>query len=228
MVNNALIIVLSNFEMVHPFMLKIIDIGSTIRRVGAAWLPLYLAVSVLAPPAAAGGAPSFPGPAGWQVLCATAPQYCNMTAARQGPNLAAEALDLLTAVNTDVNTTILPEDELPSHDNWRLAPKTGDCEDYALTKKHRLLEAGWPGESLRFATVLTESGAYHAVLLVEHAAGRLVLDNRSDTVRDWQELEAEGYRLVAIEGEGLDGTWRLTSFGTVVALLLGTGPASND
>jgi predicted transglutaminase-like cysteine proteinase len=79
---------------------------------------------------------------------------------------------------------------------------------------------------LRFATLVTSNGEYHAVLFVDHADGRLVLDNLAAELRSWPSLEAEGHRLVAVEGEGVDGGWRLTPYGSVVALLAGHAPAA--
>lgn len=70
----------------------------------------------------------------------------------------------------------------------------GDCDDYALTKRYRLLEAGVPLELLRLAVVFTEteegrgrlrakrSGidtmGDHALLVVSAPNGDWLLDNR--------------------------------------------------
>lgn len=169
---------------------------------------------------------TFAGPAGWQELCATMPDYCNTSLSRPATILDQVSIELLAAVNTAVNAAIEPRDEPFGHDAWRMAPEIGDCEDFALTKKQRLISAGWPKDDLRFATVLTEADEYHAVLTVDHAEGRLVLDNRFAAVQEMSALEASGYRVVAVEGEGASGAWRLTPFGSVVAMLLDTGPAS--
>jgi predicted transglutaminase-like cysteine proteinase len=183
------------------------------------------AMLLVAPGAAQAGA-AFAGPLGWQEMCAATPQYCNTGSIRQDAALDPAAIAQLDAVNSAVNAEIAPLDELPGQDTWRLAPVFGDCEDYALTKKERLLSAGWSALRLRFATVLTEADEYHAVLLVDHADGRLVLDNRSEIVRDWAAVEADGYRLVAVEGLGADGSWLLTPYGSVVALLMQHAPAA--
>ena len=180
----------------------------------------------LAAPGVAQAGAAFAGPLGWQVMCAATPQYCNTGSIRQDTALDPKSIAQLDAVNSAVNAEIAPVDELPGQDIWRLAPAFGDCEDYALTKKNRLLSVGWSSERLRFATVLTEADEYHAILLVDHADGSLVLDNRFDMVRDWAAVEADGYRLVAVEGIGADGSWRLTPFGSVVALLMQNTPAA--
>ena len=191
-----------------------------------AYLANAAAVMLAAPSSAHGGA-AFAGPVGWQVMCAATPQYCNTTFVRRAALLDAAAITQLEAVNRRVNEEIMPLDEPPGQDIWQLAPAFGDCEDYALTKKHRLLSAGWSGERLRFATVVTEADEYHAVLLVDHADSWLVLDNRFETVRDWKTVEAGGYRLVAVEGIGADAAWRLTPYGSVFAMLTQNGPAAS-
>lgn len=168
----------------------------------------------------------FAGPAGWRAMCTATPEFCNTTVRRPAPVLDNAALATLEAVNRSVNAAIVPMLDADDADTWRLAPTAGDCEDYALTKKQHLIALGWPARDLRFATLFTADGEYHAVLFVDHAEGRMVLDNLADELRSWQAVEAEGYRLVAVEGEGVDGGWRLTPYGSVVAMLARHAPAA--
>lgn len=106
-----------------------------------------------------------------------------------GPvELTPERLALLERVNGEVNRTIRPRPDRRGPgviDQWSLAPETGDCEDYALTKRHRLQAEGWPAAALRLATTRTRDGEGHAVLVVRTAAGDLVLDNRTGTILPW-------------------------------------------
>ncbi len=169
---------------------------------------------------------SFAGPAGWRAMCAVMPDLCNTTGPRPARALDEVAWSTLDAVNQAVNAAIAPKLEADAADVWQLAPVAGDCEDYALTKKRHLMAAGWPAADLRFATLFTADNDYHAVLFVDHAEGRLVLDNLAAEPRPWAALEAEGYRLVAVEGEGVGGSWRLTPYGSVVAVLAGRSPAA--
>ena len=195
------------------------------RKMGSlAALVLLSLVSMPLPVLAAGT--TFKGPAGWRAMCALTPELCNTAARRPAAALDGAAWTTLDAVNRAVNAAILPLLEADDVDDWHLAPAAGDCEDYALTKKQRLIATGWPAADLRFATLFTADGEYHAVLFVDHADGRLVLDNLADELRSWPELEADGYRLVAVEGEGVDGGWLLTAYGSVVAMLAGHSPAA--
>lgn len=210
------------------------DIGYTriLHRAGqwlgaGRWLGMALLLGASAHPAGADAA-GFAGPAGWHALCAQAADLCNRTAPRPGELPDSAALQALERINDAVNAAIIPELEPAGRDRWEIEPAAGDCEDFALTKKRRLIAAGWPGERLRFATVATESDEYHAVLLVDAAAGPLVLDNRFDEVLPWARLEAFGYRLIAVEGAGPDGSWSISPFGTVFAMLAGDGRAAGD
>lgn len=90
-------------------------------------------------------------------------------------------------------------------DVWEIADREGDCKDIALAKRKRLLELGWPPESLRMALAYTERGEMHAVLTVdvstaEGRRGTYVLDNRFDHVEPWQVVSQYGYRWVERAG----------------------------
>lgn len=58
-----------------------------------------------------------------------------------------------------------------------MSGRGGDCEDYALTKRQRLIEFGLDPLSLLPAIGLVEGGTGHAVLLANTNMGAYVLDN---------------------------------------------------
>ena len=92
-----------------------------------------------------------------------------------------------------------------SADVWEIADREGDCKDIALAKRKRLLELGWPPESLRMALAFTETGEMHAVLTVDVTTesgrrGTYVLDNRFARVEPWQLVSEYGYRWVERAG----------------------------
>jgi predicted transglutaminase-like cysteine proteinase len=64
----------------------------------------------------------------------------------------------------------------------------GDCEDYALEKRRRLIEAGIPAETLSLAVAVTARGESHAVLVVAMQSGDVVLDNLTPWATPWQDL----------------------------------------
>jgi predicted transglutaminase-like cysteine proteinase len=96
-----------------------------------------------------------------------------------------ERLAELSSVNREVNREITPrrDDAGPLSDNWQIAPEAGDCEDYAVTKRHKLLARGWPSRSLLLAEVVIASGEHHLVLVVRKKDADFVLDNLNANVR---------------------------------------------
>ena len=104
----------------------------------------------------------------------------------------------LASVNTTVNRAIRPVRKVArpgSIDDWRVAPVLGDCNDYAVTKRHLLIAAGLPASALALAVVHTRWGEGHLVLLVRTDRGDYVLDNLTDAIRPWS---ATGHRFEKI------------------------------
>lgn len=128
-----------------------------------------------------------------QVLfCAQNPAEC-----RDNNGLAVIALTdkqmlQLKDVNTAVNRTMIGRNDSRSElngDVWKVNVRSGDCEDFALTKRSRLIAMGWSSRALRIATAYTPSGEGHAVLVVRTDKGDLVLDNRKSTIKNWRETD---------------------------------------
>lgn len=99
---------------------------------------------------------------------------------------------LINRVNQDVNASIIPmAKDYGSNlqDGWTISPTMGDCNDYAVTKRHELLQSGLPAKALRLSVVKTASGIGHLVLVVVTNKGDLVLDNLTETIRPWQNTD---------------------------------------
>lgn len=94
----------------------------------------------------------------------------------------------LESVNRSVNRSIRPKNDR-GKDVWAINVSAGDCEDYALTKRARLIRMGFPAGALRMAVARTSSGEGHAVLVVRSSDGDLVLDNRHSTIRRWGQTD---------------------------------------
>ena len=110
-------------------------------------------------------------------------------------NATPARLSELDEVNRYVNRTVQPITDLEHYgvaEYWTL-PKDGkgDCEDYALLKRHLLLERGWPISSLLMTVVRDEKGEGHAVLTARTAQGDYVLDNKAEEVRLWYQTPYE-------------------------------------
>jgi predicted transglutaminase-like cysteine proteinase len=131
----------------------------------------------------------------YKAFCAENPVYC---AAGSGAVVEYNAAEL-AKVNKSVNTSIKFTEEKVN--TWTIAPKAGDCEDYALTKMVELMGAGYPRSALKLAMVkVKKTGEGHMVLTVETTSGTFVLDNmkpRNKKVYRWDETDA--YTWVAIE-----------------------------
>jgi len=107
-------------------------------------------------------------------------------------DLNAETSELLERVNHSVNLSIIPTIKdygTNLGDGWTIAPDTGDCNDYAVTKRHELLESGLPSKALRLSVVKTASGIGHLVLVVVTSKGNIVLDNLTEMIRPWQSTD---------------------------------------
>src|SRR5262249_14901937 len=87
---------------------------------------------------------------------------------------------------------------------WTIAPLAGDCNDYAVTKRHELLRSGLPAKALRLAVVKTKSGSGHLVLLAATTQGDLVLDHLTEEILPWQSTD---YRWMKIESVGDPKVW---------------------
>lgn len=83
---------------------------------------------------------------------------------------------LIASVNRKVNAAIRPSNGTSA---WRIAPADGNCNDYVVTKRHELLNRGFPSSALLISVVKTANGEGHLVLLAKTDYGDLVLDNLS-------------------------------------------------
>jgi len=114
-------------------------------------------------------------------------------------DMNAEIAGLLKRVNHVVNTAINPTVKSYDQDlrnGWTIAPASGDCNDYAVTKRHDLIEGGLPANALRLSVVKTASGTGHLVLVVATTSGDLVMDNLTDAIRPWN---GTNYRWLKIQ-----------------------------
>ncbi len=136
---------------------------------------------------ALGGA--VPAPMGFTAFCVSYPHACAATPnAAKTVALESSRLAELEAVNARVNEAIWPAADDYDADVWSIAPEAGDCDDYAVTKREQLIAMGYPPAALLLTTARTERGERHLVLVVSTDSGDLVLDNRTDAIRDWRDV----------------------------------------
>jgi predicted transglutaminase-like cysteine proteinase len=101
--------------------------------------------------------------------------------------LTAKRWDELERVNAAVNRAIIPHPNRAglAAEKWLIAPKAGECHDYAVTKRHDLIALGWPERDLLLSEVVTSWGEHHLVLVVRTSDGDLVADSLTGQIRDW-------------------------------------------
>lgn len=134
------------------------------------------------------GRPTLP-PLTYTVFCLRYGAECRPRSFfRGGPvRLTKERWAELKAVNRAVNRAIAPQpNELGlAGEEWLVNPARGDCNDYAVSKRHELLQRGWPARVLLLSEVVTGSGDHHLVLVVRARTGDLVLDNLTPEIKPW-------------------------------------------
>ncbi len=131
-------------------------------------------------------APVLP-PAAWVEFCGREPAQCERLGDGNTVDLSAGNWQLLRRTNLAVNRQITHRPD--SGDKWCINVSHGDCEDYALTKRYRLMAHGWPSGALRIATGMTPEGIGHAVLIVSTNRGDFVLDSRIGLIRTVSETD---------------------------------------
>ena len=128
-------------------------------------------------------------PHGFVRFCEANPTECAADHGQESRfDASAERLKELDEINRTVNKEIAPATDLEVYgvnEYWTLPRTRGDCEDYALLKRHNLIEKGWPVSALLMTVVRDEKGEGHAVLTARTTQGDYILDNKIEDVRPW-------------------------------------------
>jgi predicted transglutaminase-like cysteine proteinase len=148
-------------------------------------------------------------PIGWIQFCDSEPQAC--------PGGALQPVDVvldqsrwkeLLRVNSGVNRDIEPvtdEDQWGVVERWSYPTAgRGDCEDYVLEKRERLIKAGWPRQALLVTVVRDLKGDGHAILTVRTDRGDFVLDNQNPKVLLWSKT---GYQYIKRQSQDNPNRW---------------------
>ncbi len=133
-------------------------------------------------------------PMGFVQFCKFIPEDCGGTmgeAVRVVMN--ADRWNDLKTVNDFANQSVAPVSDMDLYkvvEHWTYPQAQGDCEDYVLLKRKKLMMMGWPTEALLITVVRDRNNDGHAVLTVATDKGDYVLDNQSAEILPWQ---ATGY-----------------------------------
>ncbi|WP_274427062.1 transglutaminase-like cysteine peptidase [Chelativorans sp. YIM 93263] len=147
-------------------------------------------------------------PVGHYEFCQRHPEECSRTTWRVSPvNLTPALWETIVEVNNAVNRSVMPRTDMELwgiEEYWSYPDIYGDCEDYVLEKRRRLMEAGIPGSNLLVTVVLQPNGDGHAVLTVNTHMGDYVLDNMEARVLPWSETP---YEYLKRQSEHHSGKW---------------------
>jgi len=131
-------------------------------------------------------------PYGFVSFCERSPREC-----AQGPqeeqrfDLTADRRAQLDGINKAVNHEIMPVTDMELYgvaDYWTIPKHQGDCEDYVLLKRKRLMDLGWPASALLITVVRDERGDGHAVLTARTQQGDFILDNKTNEIKFWYQV----------------------------------------
>ncbi len=126
--------------------------------------------------------------------------------------MTRELMRKLASVNVKANAKILPRtdmqiwgrEEVWSYPVMRDGVLVGDCEDYVMTKRRMLMDAGIEPANLLITVVLQPNGDGHAVLTVRTTGGDYILDNLNNRVLHWQRTP---YTYLKRQSERHSGVW---------------------
>lgn len=148
------------------------------------------------------------GPPAFNAFCHRNGALCSTGAGARIVHLDPSRRAELQRLNTEINHRIRERSDRVVYgveDNWTLPGAAGDCEDFAILKKSELMKRGWPSAALLLTVArLRYSERGHVVLTVRTSDGDLVLDNRSNAVKDWSHTPYRYYARQAQKSAGWD------------------------
>ena len=147
-------------------------------------------------------------PIGHYEFCQTYKQECQQKTPRQAPvELTRQLWSAMVKINNEVNTSVIPMTDMElwgREEVWSYPDGAGDCEDYALEKRRKLMALGVPAGNLLMTVVRQPNGDGHAVLTVHTSLGDFILDNLEARIFGWEETP---YTYLKRQSELHSGAW---------------------
>lgn len=112
-------------------------------------------------------------PIAFDLYCLRNVAECPSTGARV-VKLTPTVRATIERIHRQVNAEIRPRRD--TNDVWSADVRYGDCDDYVMTKRRRLIKAGVPATAMD-VVVTRANGEGHVVLVVRTTGGRFWLDN---------------------------------------------------
>ncbi len=104
------------------------------------------------------------------------------------PRVTEYGWKVVRDINKEVNSTIVAMTDMEVYGKeevWEYPKTAGDCEDFVLLKRRKLMERGFAVSDLLITVVRKPDGEGHAVLTLRTNDGDFILDNLSDDVKLW-------------------------------------------
>ncbi len=146
-------------------------------------------------------------PIGHYEYCKAYPTDCRKAGSTKAVTLSRGRWAELDSINGDTNRRVRPVTDMEYYkveEYWTYPERYGDCEDYVLLKRYRLIQQGWPASALLITVVRQANGEGHAVLTVRTDIADFVLDNLTDKILPWNET---GYRFLKRQASADAGAW---------------------
>ncbi len=179
-----------------------------IKAIGAATLMMLTNIQVQAQQTASIGVSTSP-PLGFVQFCRDYPDDCeNRAYGRTTIALNESSWRTIVKINADVNREVIAvtdQDHWGTPELWSYPEDgKGDCEDFVLEKRRRLVKAGFPIQTLLITVVRDQKGDGHAVLTIKTDRGDFVLDNQVGKILAWKET---GYKYIKRQSDENPARW---------------------
>lgn len=148
-------------------------------------------------------------PISFYKFCERKPERCALSQGVRQIPLNSENRQRLEEIQRAVNRS------LSGLERWNDDATRNDCTDYAMTKRSRLLDMGYPPSALLIAVAYVPNGDAHLLLVAVTDQGDYVLDNLRATVVRWDQLP---YRWVMRSTPQDPKTWQ-----AILPLVTGLG-----
>jgi predicted transglutaminase-like cysteine proteinase len=146
-------------------------------------------------------------PIGHYEFCQTYRSECRAGARRAAAKVTEFGWSMVREINAAVNHDIAPMTDKDLHgrdEYWSYPDGAGDCEDFVLVKRKKLMEKGFSAGDLLITVVRKPDGEGHAVLTVRSTEGDFILDNLNDEVKLWTTTP---YRFLKRQASFHAGRW---------------------
>lgn len=147
-------------------------------------------------------------PIGHYEFCQKYADECNQRSKMVAPPRLTEfGRKLVQDINHEVNNSIIAMTDLDVYGRdevWEYPTEVGDCEDFVLLKRKKLMDKGFSAADLLITVVRKPDGEGHAVLTLRTSDGDFILDNLDDDVKLWT---ATDYTFLKRQASFNTGRW---------------------